>query len=650
MTITNNVVAKASVALVALAMAVSLVAPKAHAADVSTMSLDELIALVTQLQAQVGQNTAAVGSCDSIPAPLTIGSQGASVTALQNALIAAGQSIPAGATGYFGSQTQAALAAWQAANGVSPAVGYYGPITKAAMDAKCVPATPGDDDMDDDDDDSDSDSDVELSGEASLKDVTMNDGDDTDLEEGQEDAPVAEMEVEFSDGDAMISRIDVSLVSAGGGTDDEQDPWDTFETVSLWVDGDMVAEMAADDEDDYLDEDDGSLRFSGLDIVAMEDEETTIVIAVTVQGSVDGTDDDEDWTVGVDAIRYVDADDVTTTDDSTGDLMDGDDVDIDFTISEEGADDELLIKTSTEDPDATTLKVDTSSKSDWFTIFAFDLDTDDSVNDIEVNNISIGLQTDDNNITDVVSDVMLVIDGEEYDDFDWVDSTGAEGSLDFDIDGDLVIDAGDRVTVEVQVEFKTRTDYAEGTTITASTTEDAYDAEGADDVDAEGSAVGEDHTLRTSGGILEFVSATETQKDNSDSTTTDDSGTFVLKFDVTAFEADLYVNKSAASGTVATTVGVNYQVTDGSGTVVDVGTPTQSLSSSADTVSGQYVVRDGETETFTLTVSIDPDTTGFYGARVYSFNFKPDATGNPTVWQRALPASDYESDPLEING
>jgi peptidoglycan hydrolase-like protein with peptidoglycan-binding domain len=115
------------------------------------MTLDELIALVNQLQSQLGQAApAAGGSCVSIPAPLTIGSQGADVTALQNFLIGAGMSIPAGATGYFGSQTQSALAAWQAANGVSPAVGYYGPITKAEMDAKCVPMTDGDDDMMDD--------------------------------------------------------------------------------------------------------------------------------------------------------------------------------------------------------------------------------------------------------------------------------------------------------------------------------------------------------------------------------------------------------------------------------------------------------------------------------------------------------------------
>ncbi len=64
---------------------------------------------------------------------LTIGSRGADVIALQNFLITNGYAIPYGATGYFGIQTRAALAAYQAANGISPAVGYFGPITRAQI-------------------------------------------------------------------------------------------------------------------------------------------------------------------------------------------------------------------------------------------------------------------------------------------------------------------------------------------------------------------------------------------------------------------------------------------------------------------------------------------------------------------------------------
>ncbi len=79
---------------------------------------------------------------------LHFGSRGTDVTELQTELIAAGFSIPAGPTGYFGVQTRAAVAAWQAANGVLPSAGYFGPISRAKYVANdgfgahaAVPAT-----------------------------------------------------------------------------------------------------------------------------------------------------------------------------------------------------------------------------------------------------------------------------------------------------------------------------------------------------------------------------------------------------------------------------------------------------------------------------------------------------------------------------
>ena len=64
---------------------------------------------------------------------LSSGSTGADVTALQNWLIAKGFSIPAGATGYFGTQTKAAVAAYQASKGIAPAAGRLGPATRASV-------------------------------------------------------------------------------------------------------------------------------------------------------------------------------------------------------------------------------------------------------------------------------------------------------------------------------------------------------------------------------------------------------------------------------------------------------------------------------------------------------------------------------------
>lgn len=68
---------------------------------------------------------------------LTVGSTGADVVALQTWLMASGYSIPAIASGaaskgYFGSQTQMAVKAYQASKGI-PNTGFVGPLTRGAL-------------------------------------------------------------------------------------------------------------------------------------------------------------------------------------------------------------------------------------------------------------------------------------------------------------------------------------------------------------------------------------------------------------------------------------------------------------------------------------------------------------------------------------
>ncbi len=94
--------------------------------------IDALTARLAELLAQRTGGTVAL----SVPTqPLTIGSRGAEVIKLQNFLSAKGYSIAAGATGYFGAQTKAALVAWQKASGLS-GTGYYGPLSSAKASAQ----------------------------------------------------------------------------------------------------------------------------------------------------------------------------------------------------------------------------------------------------------------------------------------------------------------------------------------------------------------------------------------------------------------------------------------------------------------------------------------------------------------------------------
>lgn len=661
----NTIVAKFAVAFVAVAMVLFLVAPAAKAQTTEELQqmINDLLAQVAALKGEVTTTSTSSVCPYTWTRSLTIGASGADVMKLQQFLnsdpetrvSASGVGSVGMETEYYGALTGAAVAKFQTKYradiltplGLVNATTYFGPSTMAKANALCISApVVEDEDTDEDEDTTDEDSDYEMKGEADLGDTDLKDGDDTDIEEGQEDAPVAEFEVEFNDGDAMIDRIDVAFSATG-----EEDPWDTFETVSLWVDGDMIAEKNADDEDDYLDEDDGSLRFSGLDLLSKEDDTTVIVIAVTAQRGVDNLP--ATWNVDVTSIRYTDADDVTSTEDPGVATTD-------FTLDEEGSDDELKIKTSSNDPDATTFAVETDGNSDWYTVFVFNLDSDDSTNDIELNEIPVTIVTAGQStlgVNDVVNDAKLVIDGEEFDSFvsgkALSDATSATSTLVFDIDGDYVIDAGDEVEVELMLEFKKTTgNYSNGQTVYASTTEGSlYDVEGADDVAAEGAATGDTHTLRSEGVMLEMTDEDFTLKTNSDSTSEDDQGVFTFKFEVTAFEEDFYFNKTAASGTVSTIAGAEFTIENGGSTVTTgggVGTTTASLTSTADTVGSRFVVREGETETFTLKVTFDPSTSDFYALQLGGVNYFPSSTSNSPVAQEAIPASDFETDEYSI--
>ncbi len=149
--VTTKAIAKVAAVAAGLAMATSMLslAPMAQAAALTSAQVQSILSLlssfgasstvIANVQASLtggtpsSTTTTTNSSSCSFTMSLTIGSRGSDVTCLQNALIAGGYSIPAGATGYFGGETKAAVIAWQKAAGVTPAAGYFGPISRAAF-------------------------------------------------------------------------------------------------------------------------------------------------------------------------------------------------------------------------------------------------------------------------------------------------------------------------------------------------------------------------------------------------------------------------------------------------------------------------------------------------------------------------------------
>lgn len=120
-------------AVVALIFGITAVSAKAA-------TIEELLAQIALLQQQLNQMQGGGGGGSAPMPPLTVGSTGEGVRSLQQWLNANGFTVAASGPGsagmestYFGALTQAAVARFQVANGITPAAGYYGNITYNAI-------------------------------------------------------------------------------------------------------------------------------------------------------------------------------------------------------------------------------------------------------------------------------------------------------------------------------------------------------------------------------------------------------------------------------------------------------------------------------------------------------------------------------------
>ena len=611
---------------------ITLPTPQAQAATLAELQaqiqslLTQIIALQKQLQTIPGGSTCFVPQSN-----LAFGNRGTEVTSLQNYLISRGYSIPAGATGYFGSQTQNALRQFQAAQGISPALGNnYGPQTRARANALCVAPTPTPTPT------PTPQPEPSLSGEASLERYSAKDGNDTDLEEGDSNAEVMEVSFRVEDGDVRLNRIDLGF--RPDGANDEDDPWDVFDEVFIWNGNTRIAEIDASREDNWREDSptDGDylLRLSGLDNIVREGREVELTIKTSVQNSVRGTDDSEIWTIFIpdNGIRGLDADNATVF---TGDSADATTLNLD----QAGASDELLVRRSDEDPDASVLELDDNRNSGYIEVFAFDLDTDDSSNDIDIRRLPIELTVSDSTLDTFMRDIRLVVEGETYTDETTVD--GSTGVVTFRFDrGEFTINDGDRITVVVEIDFRALDEAYEGTTIVGHVAASDIEAEGEDDLTGsqlQSAATGEVHSLYTKGTSASenTSSAVVTSVDGANN----DYATFSLNFSLNAFGQDVYIPFG--------TSGVSYQLQNAIGTPLSA-SGTAVVSSSARESGNYFYIPEGSTEKFNLTVTYLPGASNTVARlQLLGVHFN-DTTASPDQTWTALPANNYRTSAVTI--
>jgi len=697
MTLTNSIVAKLAVAFVAVAMALSVVAPaRAQTIDELNAQIAALMAQITALQAQAGGGAAVASAvCPyTWSRNLSIGDSGPDVMKLQQFLnsnpatrvAATGVGSAGQETEYYGALTGAAVAKFQEmyrADILSPlglvnSTTYFGNMTRAKANELCsvAPApSPVDDVVDDvtddvtDDDvvaDDDDDDNTLHGGEADVNSFTFRD-EESDIAEGQEDRPVYRIEFDVEDGDVRLERMDVTLDSTAiVGGNGEPDPWDAFDEMSIWVDGEKVASEDTSNEDDW-DENTGDeyvFRITNIDTIFREDTTGEVIVALSANNSVDtdGGAGNDDWDIFIDTdgMRFVDSEGIDTFGPPSGSVDR-----TTFEMIDQGDNDDLDLDSSPEDPDATTFEVNEDNNMEHM-IFAYELSAEDSDNDIDIDNLYIDVtvgspNTSYDTLDELVDDFRIEIDGDSYDAESYT-GTGRHAKLQFDVDNDSTVKHDESATVKLFADFNDVTSSFTVATITASTTRSAsyIDASGADDLTTSqiggANRIGETHTLRLQG--LKFAAKPSDGTGDGDATQvvdpnnkSDNYGTFFLDFDITVFGDDLWVPVNSVSRGASTTAGVAFQIENAqTGAAVTTGTTTATFDiDGANEDNGYFELEEGNTYTGQLKITaFDPSTSGTYLLQLLSVGYNATEDTAPDTTQAPDDLDDYESDDVQI--
>lgn len=580
----TKLMAKVATVATGLAMATSMLAlaPMAHA-----------------------QTPSAAPTC-TITSSLTMGSTGAEVICLQAALVQKGYLVmPVGVQmGYFGGLTKSAVAKWQSANNISPAVGYFGPISLKAFTgvatggtstvpgctmpgqlfsstlantpctsttstvAGCQPgflfsSTSG----------------LSCSGsgstgtgaltgagtlasESSLGDV------ETSLEVGDGSTKVVGTSFEASGGDVAIQRVETTMTVASNITSSSANIDKYVGEVALMIDGTKVATMnASAGTQSSTNSRIWTYRFSGLNSVVKKGTTTKIYVAVTPVTSIAATQDGESITaaLALDSIRAVDASGISDTY--------GAGVTSAYTVSSATAG-TLTASAASDNPIASQVAVASSTKT-GVKLLSFNLKAKNQ--NLTVKTMNIELTTSDDDLNDVINNIQLVkgaCTNSALSSKTIANGTGTYGAVSFSSLNEA-ISKDSTVNYTICADIKGDSAYADGTTLLASTTVASWTVADADGASVSPSAAvgGSTQTLTATGFSIALGTIPEPVLTAGTYAGDLSSAAFKIPFTVTAGDTAVFIGSTATATTstegktqtsFATQLGLVYATTTSS--------------------------------------------------------------------------------------
>jgi hypothetical protein len=618
------------------------------------------VAGVTAKAAQA-QTTTVVASGYTYSGVMKAGMKGPGISTLQAAL----NEVNAGTTivvdGSFGPATKAAVMKFQAANGLT-ADGVVGPMTGAKLAASTVavitvpgctsafdpmtgkPCTGGTlpagctstSVYSSTTGKKCSDGSTTTSGsgeEGELKNFDAVSADENSFSEGEEEELFA-FEMEADGSDMMVSRVDIYTDQTEAAESDNAD--DYFDSATLLVDGKEVADLDVEDwdEDDYgvvtgADGDEFRLRFE-TDFVVKDGDTAKVTVVFNAASNIDSGDSDNAiWIIDLESDSVRAEDGAGFTDEY------GESIEKSINVDDVEAGD-LDVSLNSSNPEEQVVTVDDTDDTDGVELLAFDLEANDGDIDVETINIRLTAVGTLANVNSVVNTLHLLKDGDEI----ASESVAAgAGPIDvaFDVDGDVMIDDGDTAefTVEADINNLDGADFDAGDGVVASFLSlDAEDEQG-DNVEADGTANGENMTFYTVAPEVSKVSASITKNtgDNPAAEGTDDTADCTIVFKVKAVGGTIYINGDNET----TDEKEGILLTDGQGGDLDVPTDYSYTVSGANVTTTNngadneyFTIPEGATATITLSFHLDPAADGFYGGNVSSIQFGTVSTDQDT--------------------
>ena len=643
-----------------LALSFAFVTPAK--ADLLSELQAQVQALLAQISALGGTTSTSGAGCYSFTMTHQQGDTGGEVMWVQKFLNSHGAQVAvsgAGSAGnetaYYGAMTKAAVAKWQAANGVSPAAGYWGPVTRAKVASVCAsapttpgtPTTPGGE---------------VLNGTAGSITITSTSVDVEDQVFTGTTEKVLGFKVEASGSDVRVTNIRVRFTAAVDSSASDRLA-DYFDDISIWANGNKIASMAPSS---FVRDSSGvySASIPVAHVIRMgSGNKVTFHVGATARDSIDSDNDGStnDWTAALVQTRYTDPTGATLFD-TTAASNAGVYVDRLSTSS----DVKLRMAEGSGNPKTGNRVADDGGTTD-VTLLEFTLKAEGADMEFDTLLASTTLSGVDT-MDDMVQEFYLMRGSTQVAEEAAITTASTPFQvLSFNLDDEETIDAGETVTYKIVAKVKTigtgssATLFDQGDSITASTSPSvgSIDAKSVSDgksvTNRAGSVTGYTQTLFSEGVSVTKVGESFTLLPND--TAANVAGEFKVTLRVTNIGSnDVYIPLTSLASTTANNSddgvtlveGINFYMTDGTTATtssVSVGTLMTggvSLVSGGVEKTSSVLIAGGSSADLMLTTSFNP-TTDYSGTRQYRVQIL--SVGHSTA-DDATPESIVETTPL----